>query len=103
MEVNNRTQMAENISVLTASRLSKLNLNTAAKAFQQAKDELKNDNFEEEIKKEDINLIEETKINNKVDVEDIQKYANYMGENLSIDDINYGLMYGRSVIADYSA
>ena len=35
-------------------------------------------------------------------VEEIQHYASIMGESLSIDDINYGLMYGRSVIADFS-
>ena len=40
---------------------------------------------------------------NSINVEEIRQYASSMGENLSIDDINYGLMYGRSVIADFSA
>ena len=59
-------------------------------------------------KKDDIQLInkgeiEEKTQNNGINVAEIQQYASYMGENLSIDDINYGLMYGRSVIADFSA
>ena len=38
----------------------------------------------------------------RVDVTDIRKYAEFVGEfNISDDDIKYGLMYGRSVIAEY--
>ena len=38
----------------------------------------------------------------RVDVSDIRKYAEYVGEfNISDDDIKYGLMYGRSVIAEF--
>ena len=38
----------------------------------------------------------------RVDVADIRKYAEFVGEfNISDDDIKYGLMYGRSVIAEY--
>ena len=37
------------------------------------------------------------------DVNDIQKYAKIAGENLSEDDIKYGVTYGRSVIAEYLA
>ncbi len=41
---------------------------------------------------------------NRVDVADIRKCAEYVGEfNISDDDIKYGLMYGRSVIAEYLA
>ena len=39
--------------------------------------------------------------NGGINVEEIQQYASYLGESLSIDDINYGLMYGRSVIAEF--
>ena len=36
------------------------------------------------------------------DVSDIRKCAEFVGEfNISDDDIKYGLMYGRSVIAEY--
>lgn len=40
----------------------------------------------------------------RIDVADIRKCAEYVGEfNISDDDIKYGLMYGRSVIAEYLA
>ena len=38
----------------------------------------------------------------RVDVADIRKCAEFVGEfNISDDDIKYGLLYGRSVIAEY--
>ena len=37
-------------------------------------------------------------------VEEIQKFAQMAGENnLTVDDIKYGLSYGRSVIVEYLA
>ena len=40
----------------------------------------------------------------KVDLVELRKYAGYAGEsNITDDDIRYGLLYGRSVIADYLA
>ena len=96
MDVNNNT----NISSLIASSISKLNLNTATRAFEQAK---KAPDEVEDFKQEDIALIENNSKANTLDVEDIQKYASLIGENVTIDDINYGYMYGRSVIADYIA
>ena len=107
MDINNNT----NISNQIAQSISKLNLNTAQRAFEASKKENTSEVEKEAFKQEDISLINEKEAktqaskrgNNQIDVADIQKYANYMGENLSIDDINYGLMYGRSVIADYLA
>lgn len=94
MEINS------NISSTVAASISKLNLNTAHRAFEAQKS--KNEESIEEVYEEEASIqpADSSKLN--IDVEDIQKYAKYMGENLSIDDINYGLMYGRSVIADYS-
>lgn len=38
----------------------------------------------------------------RVDIADIRKNASYVGEfNISEDEIKYGLMYGRSVIAEF--
>lgn len=38
----------------------------------------------------------------RVDVTDIRKNAEYVGEfNITDEDIKYGLMYGRSVIAEF--
>ena len=104
MDINNNTQ----ISSLNINPVSKINLNSAAKAFKTSMET--KDNTVEDFKKDDIALIEEQNLQktmekqgDKINVEEIQKYASDLGENLSIDDINYGLMYGRSVIADYSA
>ena len=39
-----------------------------------------------------------------IDLVELKKYAGYAGEtNLTDEDIRYGLIYGRSVIADYLA
>lgn len=105
MDISNNT----NISAQIATSISKLNLNTAKRAFEAPKEDKNTPNIElQEVKKGDIQLIDEGKIqktakksNNGIDVAEIQMYASSMGESLSIDDINYGLMYGRSVIADY--
>ena len=106
MDISNNT----NISAQIATSISKLNLNTARRSFEVSKEDKNTPNIElQEVKKDDIQLLDEGKIqktakksnSNGIDVAEIQKYANSMGENLSIDDINYGLMYGRSVIADF--
>ena len=40
----------------------------------------------------------------RIDVNELRECAKYVGEfNISDDDIKYGLMYGRSVIAEYLA
>ena len=39
-----------------------------------------------------------------IDLVELRKYAGFAGElNLTDEDIKYGLIYGRSVIADYLA
>ena len=100
MDINNNS----NISSLVSSSISKLNLNTASRAFEVAKNEPENkEGLVESFKEQDIALMDDSKIKNKIDVDEIRKYAEIMGEKLTVDDINYGIMYGRSVIADYSA
>lgn len=38
----------------------------------------------------------------RIDVNDVRKYAESVGEyNISDDDIKYGILYGRSVIAEW--
>ena len=95
MEINT------NLSNAVAASISKLNLNTAKRAFE-AQKTTKEETNETVLEEQTENLTGREKIKSSIDVEDIQKYAKYMGENLSIDDINYALTYGRSVIADYS-
>ncbi len=100
MDINNNS----NISSLVSSSISKLNLNTANRAFEASKSEFENkEGSVESFKEQDIALMDDSKIQNKIDVDEIRKYAEIMGEKLTVDDINYGIMYGRSVIADYSA
>ena len=104
MDISNNT----NISAQIANSISKLNLNTTKKPSQTQEN---TSNIElQSFKKDDIELIDDKKVqqtaqkqkNGGINVEEIQQYASYLGESLSIDDINYGLMYGRSVIADFS-
>ena len=96
-----------NISSRIASSISKLNITTATRAFKEVEQNTTNAELQT-VKKDDIQLIDrgeirEKRANGAINVEEIQQIASSMGENLSIDDINYALMYGRSVIADYSA
>lgn len=93
-----------NVSSLIASSISKLNLNSVKKTNS-------NFNIETPIKKavetkipeEENSILPEEKQLRKIDVDDVKKYAQMMGEEISTEDINYGLMYGRSIIADYIA
>lgn len=55
-----------------------------------------------DTKEDDIKLIQSDLFKN-VDVEDIKNSAKLIGEDITDDDIKYGLTYGRSVLADYSA
>ena len=57
-------------------------------------EELKN---EERLQKLLLKKMSETKLN------EIQNYAKNMNQDLSYEDINYGITYGRSVLVDYSA
>jgi len=97
MDIKNDT----NISNLISNSISKLNLNTKVRTSEQTKtqDVQKQTN---DFEVEDRAFVENNKKTNGIDVKEIQKYAQIMGEELTVEDINYGLMYGRSVIADYT-
>ncbi|MBQ7286564.1 MAG: hypothetical protein IJW73_02255 [Candidatus Gastranaerophilales bacterium] len=106
MDISNNT----NISTQIANSISKLNLNTTKRSVEAQKPkENTPDALLHSSKKDDIQLIDKGKVqaqvekpaNNGINVDEIRQYASYMGEELSIEDINYGLMYGRSVIADF--
>ncbi len=55
-----------------------------------------------DTKEEDTKLAD-TSVMSKVDVDDIKSMAQSIGEEITNDDIKYGLTYGRSVIAEYIA
>ncbi len=102
MNIDNST----NISSVVSQSLSKLNINSSNRSYKSGEKEqndVKIDNSEQQNNVSKETIEETTRPNFNIDVAEIQKYANLMGENLTIEDINYGLMYGRSVIADFSA
>lgn len=51
-----------------------------------------------------VSVNDKQNILKNLDIEEIKKYASLTGEeNLSDEDIQYGLVYGRSVMADWLA
>ena len=102
MEIEN----SSNISNMIASSISKLNLNSATNSSISNKPRQKKqeENLIKENEKNDVKLVDEEKVaKNPIDVKDVQKYASLLGEDITVEEIKYGLMYGRSVIADFSA
>ena len=102
MEIEN----SSNISNMIASSISKLNLNSNSNSFVSNKPQHKKQeqNQIQENENDDVKLVDEEKVSKSpIDVKDVQKYASLIGEDVSVDEIKYGLMYGRSVIADFSA
>lgn len=107
MNINSNT----NISSMVSQSLSRLNLSNVNRSYKAGEEEEKNvkisndellNNEAFEKIPDDINTIT-TEPENNINVKEIQKYANLVGEELSIEDINYGIKYGRSVIAEYIA
>ena len=92
---------------MTQSISSNVNINTAqllraANAFKQS---VKKQNEQENsLEHEAVKVPEETKkIFANHDINEIRQVAQSIGENdLSDEDIKYGLYYGRSVIVNYS-
>ena len=75
-----------------------------------AKNAFKNINTEKKNNDEDINLnkkventFDDKNMVSKINTQEVKNYATQMNETLTDDDIKYGLVYGRSVIADYIA
>ena len=56
-----------------------------------------------DTKEDDIKLIQQNNLFKNIDIEDIKNSAKLIGEDITDEDIQYGLTYGRSVLADYSA
>ena len=91
--------------------LSSVGQNNTVQAFSAVNALRTSSNLLKPKEAEQENIIEETSVATKaapkgllerVDVSDIRKCAEFVGEfNISDDDIKYGLMYGRSVIAEF--
>ncbi len=88
---------------ISAGASNSVQVFTAVNAFKNSQEALKKDNFRvEDNTPSGVDLKDNNRILKDQDVEDIRKYAKFAGEdNLTNEDIKYGLTYGRSVIAEY--
>ena len=89
--------------------LSSVNQNSSVNRFSAVNAFKTNKNVTKpEVQEKQEDVIQGTKTStaksllDKIDVNEIKECAKYVGEfNISDDDIKYGLLYGRSVIAEY--
>ena len=89
----NSTQATSNVSLIQLFNASNAFKNTSA-ATTQIKEPFTTDGIE----------INDNSILKSQNVEEIKKFAELAGENnLTEEDIKYGLSYGRSVIVEYLA
>jgi|GEM_PF-1315886 len=96
-----------NIASTIANSLNSLNLHIAARSFQQAQKPV--EEIEKEIQlqlKEDKAIIDNPKSLmaglTPEHIKEMKEVSQKIGEDLTDEDIQYALRYGRSVIADYS-
>lgn len=94
MNISNTNQIAD------SQALNRIFYNYALKVSQNIQNT--NQTTNTNTKEDDIKLIEND-VFKGVDIDDIKKSAQSIGEEITEEDIKYGLTYGRSVLADYSA
>ena len=75
----------------------------AKNAFQNINTEKKNNDDDITLNKKVENTFDDKNMVSKINTQEVKNYATQMNETLTDDDIKYGLVYGRSVIADYIA
>lgn len=86
------------------SNVSAIQLINAANAFKNNAAAAKPIQPQEPFTPEGTNLNDDNELLKGQNVDEIKKFAELAGENeLSEDDIKYGLSYGRSVIVEYLA
>jgi len=91
------------VSGITSGVTNPISMINATKAFQAAQKTLQTSLPIVDETSNGIDLKDTNELLMNKNISEIQKFARYVGEdNLTIDDIKYGLQYGRSVIADYS-
>lgn len=98
------------VSGINSNNISSLQLLRASNAFKSSASKVQNENQAEiEIPKEEISLksdfVTEGKLSNinSESMNEIKNCAKKIDGNLTDDDIKYGMMYGRSVLVDYTA
>ncbi len=90
------------IGAVETGNISALRLFNATNAFGKSNPQ-KPEMQAQQISDVSTDVIENSILKN-VDVEEIKQFASSVGENnLSDEDIKYGLRFGRSVLVDYSA
>lgn len=91
-------------SVNSSSNISAIQLLNAANAFKNNTTVTKPIQPQEPFTTEGTDLKDDNNILKGQNIDEIKQYAELAGENnLSEDDIKYGLSYGRSVIVEYLA
>ena len=75
----------------------------AKNVFQDINTEKKNNDDDINLNKKVENTFDDKNMVSKINTQEVKNYATQMNETLTDDDIKYGLVYGRSVIADYIA
>lgn len=88
-------------SPISSQGISAIQMFSAANAFKSSMSNPIKPQQQPEI--EQGTEIKDTDLLKNQNVDEIKKYAELAGENISEDDIKYGLSYGRSVIAEYFA
>lgn len=89
-------RVEQNNNVQRFSAVNAFRSNTNITKPQEKDENILSDNTSSGVKSAPKSILE------KVDTADIKKFASYVGEyNITDDDIKYGLMYGRSVIAEW--
>lgn len=85
-----------------SSGVNQVQLFNATNAFKTAAAKPQSQIMPEPQVAEGVNVNDSQNILKNLDVDEVKKYASMTGENnLSDDDIKYGLVYGRSVMADW--
>ncbi len=91
------------VSGITSGVTNPISMLNATKAFQNAQSALKTSLPIIDETSNGIDLKDTNELLLNKNITEIQQFAKYVGENeLTVDDIKYGLKYGRSVIADYT-
>ena len=91
-------------SVQNSEGINLLQYISAKNAFQNINLEKKNDKIDDINQKKEVeNTFDDKNLVANINTQEVKNYASQMNENLTDDDIKYGLVYGRSVIADYIA
>ncbi len=84
------------------SGISPIQLINATNAFKAASAKVQEPEVLEPQVSEGVNVNDSKNILKDINVAEIKKYASMTGEeNLSDEDIKYGVIYGRSVMADW--